>query len=277
MHPNSIYGDLNETFQAAMAYVILSRITSIKQLYLKEFHQKKIYCSAVAKKEAQKLRARAINIQSTEWDQQKANCIKISSLNARSLQQHFRDIQKDEFLMKSDIICVQETWLESDPNESMTHFHEYYVHGRSKGIAIFTKQQPLCRESLQTAMCSVIKLTFMKFDLINIYRFSSGHDIIQFTKEVLSLLDESRTQILVGDLNIDLFKNPVNWFTQTMKQKGFTQMVRRATHVLGGLIDHVYFHSPNMEASCTLYKHHNVFWSDHTCQSLVIQTNSDCS
>ena len=62
MHPNSIYGDLNETFQAAMAYVILSRITSIKQLYLKEFHQKKIYCSAVAKKEAQKLRARAINI-----------------------------------------------------------------------------------------------------------------------------------------------------------------------------------------------------------------------
>ena len=178
MHPNSIYGDLNETFQAAMAYVILSRITSIKQLYLKEFDQKKIYCSAVAKREAQRLRARAINMKLNEWDQQRHNYTKISSLNVRSLQQHSRDLQRDEFLMKSDIICVQETWLESDPEESITQFHEYYVHGRSKGIAIFTKQQPVSIERIQTTMCSIIKVTFVKFDLINMYRFSCENDLV---------------------------------------------------------------------------------------------------
>ena len=258
-----------------MAYVILSRITSIKQLYLKEFDQKKIYCSAVAKIEAQKLSARAINMKLTEWDQQSQNCTKISSLNVRSLQQHSKDLQMDEFLMKSDIICVQETWLESDPEQSITQFHEYYVHGRSKGIAIFTKQQPICIERVQTALCSIIKVNFVKFDLINLYRFSSGNDIDQFTAEVLPLLDESRTQILVGDVNIDLFKSPMNWFTQSMKERGFTQMVGRSTHVLGGLIDHVYFRSPLKEASCTLYKHHNVFWSDHSCQSMVIKTKLD--
>ena len=65
MEPNSIYSDLNETFQAAMSYVVLSRITNIKQLYLKEFDQKKIYCNKVAKREAQMLRARAINKRET--------------------------------------------------------------------------------------------------------------------------------------------------------------------------------------------------------------------
>jgi exonuclease III len=259
-----------------MSYVILSRITSINQLFLKEFDQKKIYCSAVAKREAQKLRARAINIQCTEWDQERDNCIKISSINARSLQQHFRDMQKDEFMMKSDILCVQETWLESDPKESITQFHEHYVHGRSKGIAIFTKQQPICTESFQTVTCSIIKATFIQFDIINMYRFSSGNDVLQFTAEVIPLLDESRTQIIVGDVNIDLFKNPENLFTESMKQRGFQQLVRRPTHVLGGLIDHVYFYSPHMEASCTLYKHHTVFWSDHTCQSFVLKTKNDC-
>ena len=47
--PNCIFTDLNETFQAAMAYVILSRITSLEQLYLKEFDQKKVYCNKDAK------------------------------------------------------------------------------------------------------------------------------------------------------------------------------------------------------------------------------------
>ena len=40
--PNSVYTDLNECFGAAMAYVILSRITGVKQLFLKKFDQKKI-------------------------------------------------------------------------------------------------------------------------------------------------------------------------------------------------------------------------------------------
>ena len=263
-----------------MAYVILSRITGIQQLYLKEFDQKKIekkiFCNAVAKKEAQRLRARAINIQVTDWDKKRPNFVRISSLNARSLNQHFMDLQKDEFIMQSDIICVQETWLEADPEEQMTQFRAHYVHGRSKGIAIFTKIKPIHQESIQTITCSIIKATYIEFDLINVYRFSDGNDIIQFTEEVILLLDITRTQIIVGDFNIDLMKTSHNLFTQTLEQRGFEQIMRRPTHVLGGLIDHVYFYSPQMKASCTLYKQHTVFWSNHTCQSLVLQIKPDC-
>jgi hypothetical protein len=259
-----------------MSYVILSRVTSIKQLYLVEFDQRKIYCSSVAKKQAQRLRERAINMKETEWDQQRDGVVRISSLNARSLQQHYQDLQKDKFIMTSDIIAVQETWFESDPKDPITEFHEYYVHGRSKGIALFTKNKPIITESLQTVHCSIIKASYSEFDLINIYRFSNDTNISLFTEVVLPLLDTSRTQVIVGDVNIDLLKIPQNPFMECLEQSGFQQIVTRPTHVLGGLIDHVYFYSPNRNASCTLHKYHTVFWSDHSCQSIILKTTPMC-
>ena len=240
-----------------------------------EFDQKKIYCSSVAKKEAQRLRKRAINLQETEWDKQVPGngVIRISSLNARSLQQHHQDLQKDKFIMKSDIIAVQETWFESDPRNSITPFHEYFVHGKSKGIALFARIRPITVENSQSVHCSIIKASFPRFDLLNIYRFSTDTDILLFTEEVIQLLDKSRTQIIVGDLNINLLQNPWNPFTESLEQRGFQQLVTRPTHVLGGLIDHVYFYSPHTDASCTLHKYHTVFWSDHTCQSIIVRTS----
>ena len=261
-----------------MSYVILSRITNIKQLYLTEFDEKKIYCSSVAKKEAQRLRARAINLQKTEWDLELSSngVIKVSSLNARSLQQHYMDLQKDNFIMKSDIIAIQETWLECEPSVAIPKFHEYYVHAGSKGIALLTKARPMNVESSSTGHCSIIKASFHKFDLINVYRFSDDTGIQLFTVDVLPFLDKTRTQVLVGDININLLKNPQNLFTKTLEQRGFQQIVDRPTHVLGGLIDHVYFCSPNADVSCTLYKYHTVFWSDHTCQSAILKTSALC-
>ena len=255
-----------------MSYVILSRITSLNQLYLTKFDPKKIYCSSVAKKEAARLRARAINLKETDWDRQRDGWLRISSLNARSLQQHQTDLKRDEFIMKSDIICIQETWLDSDPMEAVSQYHEYYVHGWSKGIAVFTKGTPILIERFQTDLCSIIKASYVDFDLLNIYRFSSEANLMKFTEQVHSLLDGSRAQIVVGDFNINLLKNPQNPFTCSLEQMGFRQLVTRPTHVLGGLIDHVYFYSPNMLVTCTLYKHHTVFWSDHTCQSLILKT-----
>ena len=48
---NEILADLNETFQAAMCYVILSRIMSIQQFVLLPFDQAKMYCNENAKME----------------------------------------------------------------------------------------------------------------------------------------------------------------------------------------------------------------------------------
>ena len=46
-----------------MAYVILSRITSLEQLYMATFDEKKIYCNKDAKDESERLRKKALNLQ----------------------------------------------------------------------------------------------------------------------------------------------------------------------------------------------------------------------
>ena len=252
-----------------MAYVILSRITSIDQLFLKKFDQKKIYCNKDAKEEVAKLNAKALNLQTTEWDQPDKGSLRISSLNTRSLQQHRQDLEADQFIMKSDIILLQETWIDGDLKDKISDYHHFYVHGRSKGIATLTKIQPTHHSSNQSTHCSYIKLSFNSFDIINIYRFSS--DIIGFTREIIPHLDSTRTQVLAGDLNIDLQKDPGNIFTKSMADRGFIQLVKRPTHDKGGLIDHLYFHQAG-DASCELFSHHTVFWSDHTCQSFMLKT-----
>ena len=59
--PITIQADLNEAFQAAMCYVILSRIMCLTQLFLLTFDPNKIYCNENAKQEAENIKRRAIN------------------------------------------------------------------------------------------------------------------------------------------------------------------------------------------------------------------------
>ena len=137
--PIIIQADLNEAFQAAMCYVILSRIMCIAQLFLLTFNQDKIYCNESAKGEAENIKRRAINQKRTKWEMDEPNTLKVSTLNIRSLKKHFIDLKLDAFLQQSDIICINETWLESDPEEKLPDFHRYFLNLRSKGIALYSK------------------------------------------------------------------------------------------------------------------------------------------
>ena len=57
------------------------------------------------------------------WYRDDENVTKISSLNTRSLTKHLEDIKADHALLKSDIICLTETWVPED-----TTF-DYGIHG----------------------------------------------------------------------------------------------------------------------------------------------------
>ena len=221
-----------------------------------------------------RLEDKALNLQETKWDKPDCGLIRLSSLNTRSLLQHKEDLESDQFIIKSDIILIQETWLESDLKNKISDFHHFYMHGRSKGVAVLTRSLPLHHSSFQTPHCSILKLIFTDFDIINIYRFSSNTNIQEFTSEVLPLLNNAKTQVLAGDLNIDLQKIPNNYFTKSLTNLGFQQLVTQPTHNQGGLLDHIYFHSAS-GASCELFTHHTMFWSDHDCLAFMLNTKQD--
>ena len=265
-----MFADLNETFGAAMCYVILSRIMCLEQLLLAKFNPAKIYCNEDAKAEALRIKDRALNKRCSEWDQNKSNHFRISTLNVRSLQKHFRDLKDDYFLQQSDIICVNETWLVADPDFSLEGFHSHYLNMKSKGVALYSRVSPENVEQLHNAAMSMIIARYTMFDVLSVYRFSDSSNIQEATNQIKRFIDFTRTVIVLGDFNIDLLKQPDNLLSQSLKSLGFKQLVLQATHISGSLIDHVYAFLPNGE-HCEEIKIHPLYYSDHDAVCFILK------
>ena len=268
--PAEILADLNETFQAAMCYVILSRIVCLEQLHLQTFKPSKIYCNEDAKLEALSIKARALNKQFSRWHQRQKNCIKLSSLNVRSLQKHFQDLKDDNFLQQSDVLCVNETWLLDDPDSNFDGFTSHYLNKRSKGVAMFSKVVPEKLQRVHTETLSMLFVRFQLFDLLSVYKFAEVSRMDEFTEQILEYVDLSRPVILIGDINIDLLKQPKSKFSEKLKDFGFVQLVNEATHISGGLLDHLYVYFPK-DGHCELFKIHPLYYSDHDAVCCIIE------
>ena len=265
-----MFADLNETFGAAMCYVILSRIMCLEQLLLTSFNPAKIYCNENAKAEALRIKERALNKQCNAWDEKESRHVKISTLNIRSLQKHFKDLKDDYFLQQSDIICVNETWLVSDLDSNFEGFHSHYLNKKSKGVALYSRVSPEIVEKVHNGVMSMIIARYKMFDVLSVYRFSDSSNLQEATNHVTQHIDFSRAVIVLGDFNIDLLKQPENMLSQSLKGLGFKQLVLQATHISGSLIDHVYAFLPNGE-QCELFKIHPLYYSDHDAICFILK------
>ena len=238
-----------------------------------QFNPAKIYCNENAKAEALRIKHRALNKKCTVWDHNESNHIKISTLNVRSLQKHSQDLKDDFLLQQSDIICVNESWLVSDPDFHFEGFHSHYLNMKSKGVALYSKMSPGNVKKIHNSSLSMIVATFKMFDILSVYRFSESTHLQDFTNDVKNYIDCTKAVIVLGDFNIDLLKQPENLFSKSMEGLGFKQLVLQATHISGSLIDHVYVFLPNGE-QCEVFKIHPLYYSDHDAICFILKFQS---
>ena len=272
--PIKILADLNETFQSAMCYVILSRIVNLTQLYLKPFDQKKIHCNEAAKTEAMRIKKNSLTKITTKWDT--AESIKLSSLNIRSLIKHSEDLENDCFLNKSDIICITETWLTENLEGKFPNFpHQYYLNERSEGIALLSRKEPNQIEMFHNTLFSMIAALYDNFVLVNVYRYAKNRLHQDFTDQLLRNIEHYKDQSIVicGDFNLDLIDDCNNVFTKTLTSLGFHHLETGPTHILGGSIDHVYFKCRTENITVELNKLHPLYYSDHDAISFYVNYN----
>ena len=87
--------------------------------------------------------------------------------------------------------------------------------------------------------------------------------------ELLLLIQEhlsvSRETVLCGDFNWDLLKNSGNCVYEFLINSGFKQLITSATHILGGLLDHVY---ANIKVVDTMI--HPAYYSDHDATCIIL-------
>ena len=117
LKPNKLAADLRTVFDDAMAYVMLSRVQDIHQLYIIGcLPENKFRVSNRCLEELKRLEKRSVNKNPPMWEDRTLESVKVFILNCHSLADKFFDLEKDEMLYFSDVICLSETWLRSDNN-----------------------------------------------------------------------------------------------------------------------------------------------------------------
>ena len=123
--------DLRSVFEGAQAYVMLSRIKELDQLYiLEEMLENQIQ---KALEEIRRLQEVSINNNPNSWDTpSKSNLTKICFLNTRSLVNKFDNITSDLSLQQSDVIILAETWIPENSNVKY-RIKTYETHLNNRG------------------------------------------------------------------------------------------------------------------------------------------------
>ena len=258
--PNKTVNDFRTVFQAAQGYVMLSRVETMDQLFvLGDLPDNKFYANNHALEELARLRSVCVNKNPPVWQKDFPWSFKISQLNCRSLRLHINDIKEDPILAFSDVICLNETWIEGNQVDEELQINGLNLYlnsnGAGKGIATYAKENKLhLKMHITKPKAQISIFASNEFDLVNIYR-SASMDNSNLLSELENIIDTTRFTIICGDFNLCYIDQRNNVITKMLEDTGFSQLVNEATHFRGGHIDHVYsnHHPDQFDVKVNLY------------------------
>jgi hypothetical protein len=262
--------DLRSVFEGAQAYVMLSRIKELEQLYiLEDLPDNKKYPIQKALDEIRRLETVSINNNPTIWDRESTpNVKKVSYLNARSLVNKFDNITSDISLQQSDVLILAETWIQEKTDMSNKFkLKNYESHlnssGRGKGLAIFHKQEYKHINDHNVENINITKIESKDLDVITIYRSNDG-SLGRLISKLEEIIKMSKSTIILGDMNICNKKTATNELRKFLEDKKFKKVINKATHIEGGHLNHVYIRNignfqetPNIEIIPKYYSDHD--------------------
>ena len=273
--PLKVIIDVTDIFQAAMLYVMLSRVCALGQIFiLDRFDDTKMYPSNTALTELTRLDEVSSNRKLSKWETEEKECLKISSLNCRSLMKHHQDILLDVPLLKGDIICLQETWLDDDKSKDDLEISGYNLHlnsnGKGKGIATYFKKDTFkLAKCIKKELMQLTKFTSPVIDIVVIYRSQSGN-LTELKELIEELIDGEKAELILGDFNFCFISNPSNPVTNFFEQNNFLQLIQEPTHIEGNLIDQAHLRDTkqDIEFSSEL---HSKYYTDHNALAIIVK------
>ena len=270
--PRKVALDLQSVFDPAQAYVMLSRVQSMDQIYIVgKLDSKKLYMNEAAKSELQRLHNISLNSNPTPWGRND-KILKVASLNIAGLNAHFEDLLNDHKLLKADILQLQETSLDENSDTSKFSIPEFMEssftnHGKGKGGAVYSKLMTKSYEWNSDNTKQVMKTKYEKIEVINVYRSSTGQkkDLIEKLKQIIN---PKKLTIITGDFNLCAREEKTNKVSVFLEEMGFSQLVDKATHIQGRIIDHIYINSIQVVLD---FERYSPYYSDH--DALLVSLN----
>ena len=256
-----------DIWAAAITYVMLIRICALWQLYiLDDFDASKMYPSSIALTEMERLEAISKEKENPVSNNDQKKSLKICSLNCRSLKKHFDDILFDEDLSSSDIVCIQETWIEESDDLEQFQIKGFDKHfnskGKGKGIAVYFRKSLLQHEfDLKEKYLQISKFKSKLIDIIILYRSKEG-SLEQLDNCLENIIDKKRPTLITGDFNIN-FLAPTKISTKLFfERNSFYGLVKKPTHIDGNLLDQAMVKDQNKLNRYTL-ELRSKYYTDH--------------
>ena len=202
----------------------------------------------------------------------------ITSCNIRSLNCHFHDFKLTPKVEKTDVICFQETWITNLPTNAELIFEGFQRHfnsaGYGKGIATYYRGGYYFNSKITRNEYQMTKIISKQYEIINIYRSASAQSSL-FIEDIRDFISLSKETFLVGDFNVCYLSEFHHPIIQFILSSGFTQLVKRPTHIGGRLIDHIYHYQPNSNNTVDEFtiNHCSPFSTDHDVLTVVQVSN----
>ena len=253
---------------AALAYVMLSRVQCLDQIYFEGgINEEKIVMDHSALTETLRLKEISWNSNPGPWMNQDSQALKVASMNVASLRGHIDFMRTDDRLQMADVLHLQETWIDPNDDRDTTispRYQSCFVNvGRGKGVAsYYTTRDSETSNVHRNDNFQVLKLTVRGVDLINVYRSQAGKTT-ELINVLTGMIDDVKPTLISGDFNICTMDKPENIVTRNLEQMGFVLVIREATHILGGHIDQVYWRDPEGLWDVPVIERYSPYYSDH--------------
>ena len=273
--PQKAIINVSDSFGAAMVYVMLSRVCALSQIYiLDKFDKSKMYPNMKALDELERLDKISQNKNPSDWEKDDKTALKISSLNCRSLNKHYRDIVADAQLLKSDIILLQETWLEDHTQIEDLEIPNFNLQlnscGRGKGVATYYKGDLFKHfKDIKEDNMQLSKFTSGDLDVISIYHSHHGNFGI-LNQKIEDLIDKDKPQLVAGDFNFCHMSSSSNPTRRYLSENNFEQLIKEPTHIEGNILDQAHLRDIGGNLNCTVQLHSKYF-TDHKGLAIIVK------
>ena len=195
-YPTKVAMDIDSSFQAGQAYVMLSRVQCLEQvLIVGNITESRIMVSRPALDELNRLEKISVNRNPSIWMRKNPAVIKIASFNCAGLKAHFEDIIVDKKLLIADILLLQETsLLTTDTFDYSLDIFPFTLHikiAAGKGISLYSKIRLMNEQSKKNPSMQLLKFEISGITVVCVYRSqdSNQESLCPKLKEVISESD----------------------------------------------------------------------------------------
>ncbi|TDG95925.1 hypothetical protein EPR50_G00243830 [Perca flavescens] len=282
---------LKHIFEPSMAYVAVSRVTSLSGLHIVDMDESKIYANSQITAALRTMRQVNLDdmmpLLKITQTVNGHDTLTIVHHNTEGLPCHVNDIKSHHELCLADVLCLTETHLQGSFVADSLHLEGYTMFKRNRhlsytnvpqmankcggGVAVYVKEHIQVREKQYVHDVTDLEFLALKVEapvsalIVAVYR-PPDYSVTSFLSNLGSLLDSLEIMdchpiIVCGDFNENHLSNASKPILELFQSRGYVQLITAATTDKNTLLDLIFISKPqhclHSGVMRTYYSYHN--------------------